>query len=266
MKQEHPYLKPMVQIAKQAGDEIAKIYQQQNSLCAQRKADASFVTEADINAHHLIVAELKQLTPNIPVISEEISIPPFAERQHWQQYWCVDPLDGTYEFVHKTGEFVVSIALIENNYPILGIIHLPLKNIAYFAADSYGACKIYPDGKQEKIQPRPHSSHQPVRMVVSRRNCHSNHFSSFLTHFETYELIECSSALKFCLVAEGKADIYPRFGTTHEWDTAAGQCILEQAGGLVVDLSGKRLAHNMQESLKNPHFLAGDSKVIMKII
>lgn len=261
----HQYLKPIIQIAKQAGNEIAKIYHQQNSLVTQKKADASFVTEADIKAHHLIVEALKRLTPSIPVISEEVSFPLFEERQHWKQYWCVDPLDGTYEFMHKTGEFVVSIALIEDNYPILGIIDVPLKNIAYFSAKAHGAFKIYPNGKQEKIRSRSLKNAQPTRVVISRRAGISAHLTEFLSRFDNYELVECSSALKFCLVAEGKADIYPRFGTTHEWDTAAGQCILEEAGGSVVDLSGNRLSHNTQESLKNPHFLAvGDSKMITR--
>jgi len=249
------YLESIIQIAKQAGDEIAKIYYQQN-LITEKKADASFVTEADIKAHHLIVAGLNRLTPEIPVISEEIAIPSFAERQHWQQYWSVDPLDGTYEFVHKKGEFVVSIALIENHYPIFGIIQVPLKNLVYFAAREFGSYKIYPDGTQEKISSQPRKKTEPIRVVVSRRARNLARLTEFLAQFEAYELIECSSALKFCLVAEGTADIYPRFGDTSEWDIAAGQCIIEQTGGKVVDLTGNRLSYNTKESLKNPHFLA----------
>lgn len=253
-----------ISIAKQAGDEIAKIYHQQNSLVKHKKADASFVTEADIKAHHLIVEGLKELTPDIPVISEEVSIPLFDERQHWEQYWSVDPLDGTYEFVHRKGEFVVSIALIENNYPVLGVIHIPLKNITYAATKAHGAFKIYADGTQEKIQTQPLKKEQPVRAVISRRADILVTLTPFLSQFNAYELIKCSSALKFCLVAEGKADIYPRFGPTYEWDTAAGQCILEEAGGKVMDLSGNRLSHNIEESLKNPHFLAvGDINMVI---
>lgn len=252
----HHYLEQVIQIGKQAGDKIAEIYHQQNKIKTQKKADDSFVTEADIKAHHLIIEGLKRLTPNIPIISEEVSIPPFEERQNWKHYWCIDPLDGTYEFVHRKGEFVVSIALIEDNYPILGVLHVPLQNTTYYGAKNYGAFKIDPDGKQEKIQVSPRKKNEPIRVIVSRRSKAIETLTNFLSQFDDCTLIECSSALKFCLIGEGEADIYPRFGTTHEWDTAAGQCIVESAGGKVIDLDGNRLSHNMQESLKNPHFLA----------
>lgn len=250
------YLEQVIQIGKLAGDQVAEIYHQQNKIKTQKKADNSFVTEADIKAHHLIIEGLKQLTPNIPIISEEVSIPPFKERQNWKYYWCVDPLDGTYEFVHRKGEFVVSIALIEGNYPILGVLHMPLQNTTYYGAKGHGAFKLNPDDKKKKIQTAHYKKNKPVRVTVSRRSNDAEKLTRFLSQFDAYELIECSSALKFCLIAEGKADIYPRFGTTHEWDTAAGQCIVESAGGKVIDLDGNRLSHNTQESLKNPHFLA----------
>lgn len=243
-----------IKIAQQAGDIITKVYQQAGEIAAQKKADASFVTEADIRAHEHILANLSQLTPEIPIISEEIPIPPFEERQHWKRHWSIDPLDGTYEFVHRSGEFVVSIALIENHYPVLGIIHAPLTKTTYFAAANQGTFKIDASGKPEKIHS--HKTMQTQRILVSRRHKEQPDLQNFLATLKNYTLIKCSSAIKFCMVAEGKADLYPRFGPTHEWDIAAGQCILEAAGGCVLDLSGKRLSYNTTESLKNAYFIA----------
>lgn len=254
------YLKKTIEIAQQAGEEIAKIYHQQSKLVTRKKQDASFVTEADIKAHHLIIEGLKKLTPEIPIISEEVAIPSFEERRQWKCYWSVDPLDGTHEFISRQGEFVVCIALIENHYPVLGVVHVPLKKETYFAIKKEGAFKLSSSGEQTKIQSHLFNAQEKARILVSRRRKEQPDLEEFLSHFNTYELIECSSALKFCLIAEGKADIYPRFGTTYEWDIAAGQCILEEAGGTVLDLSNHRLKYNTKESLKNAHFLAMGSK------
>jgi 3'(2'), 5'-bisphosphate nucleotidase len=252
----NPYLNQTIKIAQEAGSIIAKVYHQSTEIVTGKKADASFVTEADIRAHDHILARLTQLTPEIPVISEEIPIPSFAQRQHWKHYWSVDPLDGTYEFVHRKGEFVVSIALIEGHYPVLGVIYMPLTRVTYFATATQGAFKIDASGNQQKIQVLSLDVGATARVLVSRRRKEQPDVEAFLAQLKQYELIECSSAIKFCLIAEGSADIYPRFGTTHEWDIAAGQCILEQAGGSVVDLSGKRMSYNTKESLKNGHFVA----------
>jgi 3'(2'), 5'-bisphosphate nucleotidase len=252
----NPYLEQTIKIAQQAGEEIAAVYRQENALIMRQKKDASFVTEADLKAHDLIVTKLRVLTPNIPIISEEIAIPPFKERQHWEQYWCIDPLDGTHEFIHRNGEFVVSIALIKNHYPVLGVLYSPLNEMTYFAAQNEGAFKMESDKKPQKIHACGQKEEEGVCIVLSRRSGKSAELTTFLSQFNQYTLLEYSSAIKFCLVAEGTADIYPRFGPTHEWDIAAGQCIVEEAGGSVLDLSGKRLAYNTQESLKNPCFLA----------
>lgn len=248
-------LENIIMVAKQAGDVIAKFYHQQEQLVTQKKADASLLTEADMAAHHLIVAKLTELTPNIPIISEEIPLPDFSIRQQWSRYWSVDPLDGTHEFVHRTGEFVVSIALIENHYPVLGVLYAPLTQMAYFAAQTEGAFKQIGE-KRERIAVNQRNKNAKPRIIISRRSHALAQLKPFLAQFKDYELIECSSALKFCCIAQGSADIYPRLGTTHEWDTAAGQCIVEAAGGKVVDLSSQRLSHNRNKTLKNPHFLA----------
>lgn len=252
----NPYLEETIKIAQQAGEKIAVVYRQEGELSMHQKKDASFVTEADLKAHAFIVKKLSALTPNIPIISEEVAIPSFKERQHWEQYWCVDPLDGTHEFIHRNGEFVVSIALIKNHYPVLGVLYSPLNETTYFAAENEGAFKIVSNGTPQKIHTRVQKEEDLVCIALSRRSARTPELTTFLSQFNRYTLLAHSSAIKFCLVAEGTADIYPRFGTTHEWDIAAGQCIVEEAGGVVLDLSGKRLAYNTQESLKNPHFLA----------
>ena len=252
-------LKPVLALAEQAGEAVMKIYTQAVKTDVCLKADHTPVTAADLISHEILTKGLQLLTPGIPVISEESAAQPFTERQTWRQYWLIDPVDGTTEFIEGTDEFVINIALIEDHIPVLGMIYAPVSKIAYEATRGCGAFKHSPEGTYEFLNSRalPQNS---VTLVLSRR--HGKRTSEFLERFEPYELLQRGSALKFGLLAEGRADIYPRLGPTSEWDTAAGQCIVEEAGGQVVDFSGQPLRYNTKDSLENPPFIAlGDAQV-----
>ncbi len=234
-------------IAKQAAGEILKIYHSKD-FGIEIKNDRSPLTQADLAAHHTIVNALKVLTPNIPVLSEESATIPFSTRKTWQKYWLIDPLDGTKEFIKRNGEFTVNIALIENHKPVLSVVHVPVTDCIYSAADGLGAFK---DGT--KIQVKKPASSIPI--VVGSRSHISEDVQHYLKQLGEHEMTAMGSSLKFCLVAEGQADLYPRLGLTSEWDTAAAQCIVEQAGGRVVTLDDKSLQYNTKDSLLNPYFM-----------
>lgn len=252
------YLDAVRTLASMAGEKILEVYQTEFEV--ETKGDLTPVTQADLVANEVILAGLKALTPDIPVISEEDSLPPFEERSGWQRYWLVDPLDGTREFIQKNGEFTVNIALIENQQPILGVVYAPVLQLMYYAIKGEGSYKTSAHSKAEKIQVEKHCA-KPVR-VAGSQSFTSNEFIAFVRNLPECSVINLGSALKSCLVAEGGADIYPRFGLTSEWDTAATQCILEEAGGHLVDLNLQPLRYNTKDSLLNPHFFAyGDEKI-----
>lgn len=249
----HGLLESVAQLAKEAGEKILAIYRCGQEAQVSLKSDRSPLTEADLAAHHAIVAGLKQLTPELPILSEESLAVSYEERSSWQRYWLVDPLDGTKEFIERTDDFTVNIALIEDHQPILGVVYAPVLQVCYFAEQGKAA--------QKQIQQQPvtqiHSakSNRDAVIVVTSRRHGLAELQTFLAHLGNHTIIHRGSALKFCLVAEGVADLYPRFGPTSEWDTAAGQCIVEAAGGKVADLNGQRLRYNTRESLVNPSFL-----------
>lgn len=245
--------------AKQAGDEILKIYGEKE-IAFQSKADNSPLTEADLAAHRTIQKELGVLPEVFPLLSEESEEIPFEERRKWRTFWLIDPLDGTKEFLQRNGEFTVNIALIHDHLPILGIVHAPALGVTYFAAQGLGAfCeqegRCFPISVHKPANPR-------IRVVASRSHP-SPQVDQYLKNLPfPSEKISIGSSLKFCLVAEGRADLYPRFGPTNEWDTAAAHAVLLEAGGQVVDLEGKPLRYNTRPSLKNPLFLAyGDDSI-----
>jgi 3'(2'), 5'-bisphosphate nucleotidase len=272
-------LKPVLALAQQAGAAVMQIYNQDAKTEVTLKADHTPLTTADVRSHEILTAGLQQLTPGIPVLSEESVPVPFAERKKWQQYWLIDPVDGTTEFIERTGEFVINIALIEGHVPVLGMIYVPISNIAYEATRGCGAFKHTAEGTYEFIssRPSPHPNPPPcsstregtggdgrvgVTVTVSRR--YGQGTRKLLEQFANYELLLRGSALKFGLLAEGSADVYPRLGPTSEWDTAAGQCILEEAGGKVVDFFGAPLRYNTKDSLENPAFIAmGDATLTL---
>jgi 3'(2'), 5'-bisphosphate nucleotidase len=238
-------------IAREAGAAILAIYAGDFSM--QQKEDKSPLTEADTTAHEIITRRLTQLQPRLPVLSEE-AVGDFSGADHSGRYWLVDPLDGTKEFIKRNGEFTVNIALIENGRAILGVVYAPVLNVAYLAAEGLGAFKVAADGARTTIGVAEHREGTPWRVVGSRSHA-GDSLGAFLQQLGSYELISMGSSLKFCLVAEGSADIYPRMGLTSLWDTAAAQCIVEQAGGRVVQWTGEPLSYLNPHTVLNPFFL-----------
>lgn len=242
-------------LAQRAGEQILQVASKPN-LNITAKEDASPVTEADLSAHHCIHNGLLSLTPDIPQLSEEAAHIPFHIRRNWSTYWLIDPLDGTKEFIANTGEYSVNIALIEEGVPVLGVIYLPVSQQSYFAYKHGGSFCIKPHHAAQPIHTRQWLSHAPVITLSRRHKPQNPALHALLSAVSNHEKMLAGSSYKFCLLAEGKADIYPRFSATSEWDTAAGQIILEEAGGAVWDLFGKPLRYNTKESLVNPPFFA----------
>ncbi|MCA1798324.1 MAG: 3'(2'),5'-bisphosphate nucleotidase CysQ [Xanthomonadaceae bacterium] len=238
-------------IATVAGERILEVYG--TNFAVDTKDDASPVTAADLAAHREIIARLRKLEPKLPILSEESAAVPFAERSRWSRYWLVDPLDGTREFVKRNGEFTVNIALVDDGAPVLGVVHVPVTGVTYLAARGVGAFRAESGAQATPIKVRMPAAKPPV--VVGSRSHAGASLASYLKALGEHELVSVGSSLKFCLVAEGAADCYPRFGPTSEWDTAAAQCVAEVAGADVTDLHGLRLRYNTDESLLNPHFI-----------
>jgi 3'(2'), 5'-bisphosphate nucleotidase len=215
------------------------------------KVDRSPVTQADLVSHQILQTGLARLAPDWPVLSEESPEVPFDERKSWRHFWMIDPLDGTKEFLDRTGEFTVNIALIEEDRPVLGVVYAPVIDKLYFAARGTGSYRM--DGKAAtpiKVAP---TTAGRMRIVVSRH--HGSEQETLIDQTRGCEVMVMGSSLKFCLIAEGSADVYPRNGSTMEWDTAAAQCILEEAGGSVTDLEGNNVRYNKQVLL-NCGFIA----------
>lgn len=237
-------------IAASAGEAILAVYATDFDVVA--KADQSPLTQADLAAHRIIVAALGELEPRLPVLSEEGADIPFRERAGWARYWLVDPLDGTREFVKKNDEFTVNIALIDHGEPVLGVLHAPALAETYAAARGFGAWRVRA-GQRRRIRTRA-APQRPV-YILSRSHRDAD-ISALLARLPPHEAMASGSARKFGLVAEGAADLYPRTGATSEWDTAAGQCVVEEAGGAVLALAGLApLRYNTKESLINPGFV-----------
>lgn len=249
------WLPSVVSLARRAGDAILSIYGQQFEVT--NKADQSPLTLADTRSHEIIVQGLLALTPDIPVLSEEASEIPFDERRRWQRYWLVDPLDGTKEFVSRNGEFTVNIALIDAHAPVLGVVHVPVSDTTYTGSlldtSTSGAFRQTGRDPAVRIHTRTPAGN-PLRIVGSRSH-RGDTLDQYLPKLEPYELVAVGSSIKFCLVAEGSADFYPRFGPTSEWDTAAAQAIVEAAGGSVTRTDGSKLSYNTKADFLNPHFL-----------
>jgi 3'(2'), 5'-bisphosphate nucleotidase len=244
------YLNDVRQLAKQAGEKILEVYGTEFSV--EDKDDKSPLTAADMASHNTIVAGLKALTPDIPVLSEEDAKIPFEERASWKTYWLIDPLDGTKEFIKRNGEFTVNIALIHEGVPVLGVVYVPVTGVTYAACEGQGAIKETPDEGEHAIHVRKLSD-GPVAVVGSRSH-QGDSLKAFLEKLGDHEIVSMGSSLKICLVAEGAADVYPRLGLTSEWDTAAAHCVVEQAGGKLTDLEMQPLRYNTKDSLLNPFF------------
>ncbi len=244
-------IEPVRQIARQAGRRILDIYE--SDYAVEQKDDESPLTEADLAAHKTIVEGLSKLTPEWPILSEESSNIPFSERSGWSQYWLVDPLDGTKEFISRNGEFTVNIALIREHEAVLGVVHVPVQDIDYYGEESTGAFVQYPGCAPQPIRVGPFTSGSA--RVVGSRSHRGNSLDNFLAKLGEHELVSMGSSLKICLVAEGKADVYPRLGPTSEWDTAAAHAVVTCAGGNVVDVDGSPLRYNTKDEFLNPFFI-----------
>ena len=249
------YTEAVTLIARDAGAQILQIYDRGYDV--DTKTDGSPVTTADQHSHALIVKELEKLTPDIPVLSEESSTEAMEHRRHWSYYWLIDPLDGTKEFIGRHGEFTVNIALVHEQQPVIGVVYTPVQKLLHWAWSGGSAFRQLGDDPVEGIEVKEYR--QGIPTVVASRSHGRGNLKLFLDSVEEiyggYELTSMGSALKICVVAEGKADVYPRLGPTSEWDTAAAHCVLVVAGGKITDCNGDPLLYN-KESLLNPWFIA----------
>jgi len=258
--------------AKRAGEAILEVYD--SDFAVEQKDDKSPLTLADKKSHETIAGVLEQtITVNnstVPILSEEGRDIPYDERKKWEYFWLIDPLDGTKEFVKRNGEFTVNIALIHKHKPVLGIIYIPVKDVFYFAAINFGTYKLENsktitddlsiEALISKSQRLPLNNNNKTSLtVIGSRSHTSEEFSEFVKRLEAkygnVEFISSGSSLKLCIVAEGKADVYPRFGPTMEWDTAAGQAIVEQADGSVMDIQTREPLRYNKDNLLNPFFI-----------
>ncbi len=248
-----------VDIARDAGASILSIYDA--GFNVQVKDDNSPLTDADLASHKLILQRLGELTPDIPVLSEESDKLPYAERSSWETYWLVDPLDGTREFVKRNGEFTVNIALIHQHKSIIGVINVPVLDIDYYAWEDGGCYKSEQKGEAQKISVKKLDNTESSQLTVAGSRSHgSEMMQQYMEKLGDVETLSMGSSLKFCLVAEGRADLYPRLGPTSEWDTAAAHCIVEQAGGYLTKTDMTPLEYNTKDSLLNPFFFVfGDN-------
>jgi 3'(2'), 5'-bisphosphate nucleotidase len=250
-----------VDIARDAGDAILTIYDA--GFNVEEKEDKSPLTDADLASHNLILQRLSELTPDIPILSEESAKLPFEERASWETYWLVDPLDGTREFVKRNGEFTVNIALIHQHQSIIGVINVPVLDVDYYAWQNGGCYKAEQKSKAEKISVKKLDGGK--LSVAGSRSHGSEMMQLYMAKLAAdnggeVETLSMGSSLKFCLVAEGRADLYPRLGLTSEWDTAAAHCIVVEAGGYITQIDMSPLEYNTKDSLLNPFFFVfGDN-------
>lgn len=242
-------------IAREAAVAILKVYGRDFGV--ESKDDRSPLTEADMAAHHIIVDGLRRLTPEWPILSEESATIDWSERRQWARYWLVDPLDGTREFIKRNGEFTVNIALIEADSPVLGVVQAPVTGEIAWASRGMGAWMAIGQGEARRCRTRP----QANPLVVAGSRSHGNpRLAEMMQRVGPHEITPLGSSLKFLRIAAADADLYVRLGPTSEWDTAAAHCVLEEAGGAIVDLEGNPLRYNSKESLLNPEFIAcGDT-------
>ncbi len=241
----------VIDIARDAGRQILAIYN--SDFAVHTKDDKSPFTAADLASNRAIVKGLHAIAPDLPILSEESTHTAFEERKDWIKYWLVDPLDGTKEFIKRNSEFTVNIALIREHKPVLGVVYVPVSEVCYYGAEDVGSFKQTGYGRPRPIKVSEKTG-EPIRVVGSRSHP-GPELADYLKKLGEHELTPMGSSLKFCLVAEGQADIYPRLGPTCEWDTAAAQAVVECAGGYVTDTEGNPLRYNEEDDLLNPHFL-----------
>jgi 3'(2'), 5'-bisphosphate nucleotidase len=250
-------LPPLLLLAKQAGEAIMAVYQAITPE-VQYKKDDSPVTKADLASHELLVKGLSALTPHTPILSEEASDIPYEIRSQWKTFWLLDPLDGTKEFIQRNGDFTVNIALIQDGAPILGVVYAPARQQLYYAGVGLGAFLQYANEEPRALSVATPTA-GPLRVVVSRSHAGAE-TEAFIEKLRAQwkhqiEVVSVGSSLKLCYIADQSAHLYPRLGPTMEWDIAAAQCIVEQAGGVVLNLQRERLSYNKPD-LHNSYFVA----------
>jgi 3'(2'), 5'-bisphosphate nucleotidase len=258
------WVNPLLDLCSAAGESICQHYFAAASGEFEAKGDASPLTRADLASHSLLSAGLRALDPAIPVLSEESAALDIARRQTWERYWLVDPLDGTREFLARTGEFTINVALIDNHRPVLGVLYLPLERMAYVGIPGTGAQSYRVDRgggsrSMRELATRSLREGQTLQVLASRRHKGAQldaHLAWLEQQWGPIARDNMGSALKFCRMAGGQGDFYPRFSPCCEWDTAAGQAVLEGAGGCVVGLDGEPLRYNVSDSLYSPPFYA----------
>lgn len=254
----HPLLAPVIELCRQAGEVILPFWRSGVEVAV--KSDDSPVTAADLAAHELLVAGLKALDPSIHILSEEDANIPLSERSQWQRWWLVDPLDGTKEFIAGSEEFTVNVALIENGRVVFGVVSMPTNNRCYFGGAGLGAWRSDDSQHLAPISVRNEPGAGEAFTVVASRRHSSPEQQKLLAGLSEVvgelELANIGSSLKFCLLAEGAADCYPRLAPTSQWDTAAAQGVVEGAGGVVLNLDGTTFEYPARETLLNPYFLA----------
>ena len=253
------YLLNVSNLAISAGHAIMKHYKRDTKVMI--KEDQSPLTNADLDSNNIICSGLSKLDSTIPIVSEE-SFVDWQTRKEWNKYWLIDPLDGTKEFINKNGEFTVNIALIENNKAVLGVIFVPALSTLYFASQNYGAYRLHCSSNLDslkgstKIQVNQKKQSDHLLVVGSRSHSNENFNKWVKENIENYELVKKGSSLKFCHIADGNADLYPRFGPTSEWDIAAGHIILTEAGGSICSIDNEEIVYNKKENILNPYFIA----------
>jgi len=254
----HGLLPPIITGARLAGKAILEVYN--GDFAVSYKDDSSPLTEADRRSHNILSRVLEEAAPGTPVCSEEGRSIPYKERSAWDEFFLVDPLDGTKEFVKRNGEFTVNIALIRNRIPVLGVVYAPVTDTLYYSASEEGSWKQSGEDAPRRISVR--TVPPPDGLVVAASRSHgSETLTAFLQKLHPGRLVTAGSSLKFCLVAEGSADIYPRFGPTWEWDTAAGHAILIEAGGRVTTTDGTTEISYNKETLKHDGFIARPANI-----
>ncbi len=251
-------LEEAARIARRAGDAMLEIYHEADHGVTT-KSDDSPLTRADLASHRIIAASLQELTPEIPLLSEEGAGSDYRHRRDWQRFWLVDPLDGTKEFIRRNGEFTVNIALVTGGVPVLGIVYVPVRERMFSGAAGLGAWRRDGDGEPRPIRATG-TADGGLRVAASRSHA-GPHLAAFLERLPEHQLVSMGSSLKLCLVAEGRADLYPRLGPTMEWDTAAAHAVVSAAGGRVLDFEGRPLRYNKPD-LHNPYFIVLGEKPV----
>ena len=255
-------VQPLLELCREAGGLICAHYRAPEAGNFQSKGDDSPLTRADLDSHECLQHGLERLEPNLPVLSEESAESELAQRREWRQFWLVDPLDGTKEFLARTGEFTINIALVEDHAPVFGLIYLPLEETAYIGTPGVGAYRYQYRGghwRETPIAARKLAHGQSLTVLASRRHRGPRLMAclDWLTaEWGTLERDDSGSALKFCRLAAGVGDFYPRFTPCCEWDTAAGQALVIAAGGILVGLDGQPLTYNRRDTLLSPNFYA----------